>query len=135
MYCKNLSKKINGKLKCKVSKQQITLDQCKKCLNFQPHENKPIKKASSHKVEFLDEVKQKVKERDNYTCRLRDSSCFGRLEVHHIVYRSEDKKKINDVDNCITLCLKHHNEVHSDKHYWQPKLKEMITNDTKRENS
>jgi hypothetical protein len=24
------------------------------------------------------------------------------------------------------LCLKHHKEVHSNKHYWQPILKEMI---------
>lgn len=144
MYCKNLSKKINGKLKCKVSKQQITLDQCQKCLNFQSRANKGIKKVSSKREFVSDETYAYVKERDKNKCRLignkdiknpKDVSCEGKLDLHHIVYRSEDKSKINDADNCIMLCVKHHALVHSNKHYWQPKLKEMITNDTKRENS
>lgn len=64
-------------------------------------------------------------------CQLKDTTCEGLLELHHIIYRSEDKSKINDVNNCIMLCTKHHKEVHSNKHYWQPKLKEIIENKKK----
>lgn len=77
-------------------------------------------------IKVKKETYEEVIERDNYTCRLQDSTCEGWLELHHIVYRSEDKSKINDVNNCIMLCTKHHREVHSNKHYWQPKLKQMI---------
>lgn len=77
-------------------------------------------------IKVKKETYEEVIERDNYTCRLQDSTCEGWLELHHIVYRSEDKSKINDVDNCIMLCTKHHKKVHSNKHYWQPKLKQMI---------
>lgn len=126
MYCKNLSKKLNGKLRCKLSKQQIILDQCKKCPNFHSQKNEDIKKTSSKRIFVSEETYDNVFVRDKGNCRLRDSTCFGKLELHHIVYRSEDKSKINDVDNCIMLCTKHHREVHSNKHYWQPKLKEMM---------
>lgn len=77
-------------------------------------------------IKVKKEVYQEVLERDNYTCRLRDKTCEGWLELHHIVYRSEDKTKINDSDNCMMLCVKHHREVHSNKHYWQPRLIRMM---------
>jgi hypothetical protein len=135
MYCKNLSKKINGNLRCKLFKHQITLGQCKKCLNFQPRANKSIKKVSDKREFVLDSTYCFVKARDKNKCRLignknikeaNNLKCEGWLELHHIVYRSEDKSKINDVDNCIMLCTKHHNLVHRNKHYWQPILKQMI---------
>lgn len=47
MYCKNLSKAVNGKLKCKIKKQVITLDKCKNCSDFILMRNKPIKKKSN----------------------------------------------------------------------------------------
>ena len=47
MYCKNLSKKVNGKIKCKIKKQVITLDKCKNCSDFNLVRNKPIKKVSN----------------------------------------------------------------------------------------
>lgn len=43
-------------------------------------------------------------------------------EIHHIRYRSEDKAKIDDIDNLILLCLEHHRLVHTNKKYWQPIL-------------
>jgi hypothetical protein len=64
----------------------------------------------------------------NGRCRLEDENCIGKLALHHIVYRSEDKKLINEPTNCIMLCKYHHDLVHSNKHYWQPILKEIINN-------
>ena len=45
--------------------------------------------------------------------------------VHHIIYRSEDKSKINDIENLFLLCLECHDKVHKNKKYWQPRLKTM----------
>ena len=56
--------------------------------------------------------KEAIRNRDNYTCQ-----CCGkkniRLEVHHIIYRSNDGT--NDENNLITLCEKCHNKVHNEK--------------------
>lgn len=125
MFCKNLVKKLNGKLRCKIIKQQITLDYCKKCLNFEPRANKPINKISSHKKRVSDTTYHLVLDRD-ITCRLQDENCKGRLELHHIVYKSEDINLIDVPSNCIMLCTYHHKLVHSNKHYWQPRLKKLI---------
>ena len=38
MYCKYLSKSLNGKLRCKISKSITYIDNCKKCLKFEPKE-------------------------------------------------------------------------------------------------
>lgn len=125
MFCKNLVKKLNGKLRCKIIKQQITLDYCKKCLNFQPRVNKAIKKKSTHRKVVSDTTYHLVLDRD-ITCRLKNENCKGKLELHHIKYRSEAVDLIDDPNNCIMLCTYHHKLVHSDKHYWQPKLLDMV---------
>lgn len=125
MFCKNLVKKLNGKLRCKIIKQQITLDYCKKCLNFQPRVNKAIKKKSTHKKVVSDTTYHLVLDRD-IECRLKDENCNGRLELHHIVYRSEDVNLIDEPSNCIMLCSYHHKLVHSNKHKYQPMLKKLI---------
>ena len=47
MYCKYLSKSLKGNLRCKLLKTITYIDECKKCLNFEPRANKPIKKVSN----------------------------------------------------------------------------------------
>ena len=126
MYCKYLSKSLNDNLRCKLFKTITYIDKCKKCLRNEPRENKPIKKVSSKHISVKKEIYQKVIERDNYRCQLADITCEGGLELHHIVYRSEDKTLINEPRNCIMLCNSHHRFVHSNKHMWQPILKDII---------
>jgi len=123
MYCKYLSKCLNGKLKCKLLKQVITLDKCKNCLNFIVEANKPIKKVSKKRIFVKKQIYDIVYERDKGKCRLCENT---QVELHHIIYKSENKNLINEPTNCIMLCTKHHKLVHSNKHYWQPILKEMI---------
>lgn len=123
MYCKYLSKSLNGKIRCKAKKTSIYITECKTCLNFEPKANKGINKVSNKRVFVTKETYNKVYERDKGRCRLCGSS---QIQLHHVVYRSEDKKLINEPSNCIMLCAKCHDLVHSNKHYWQPKLKEMI---------
>lgn len=127
MYCKNLSKTVSGKLKCKIKKQVITLDKCKNCSDFILVRNKPIKKVSSKRIIVTKKTYNEVFKRDKEKCRLCGTSL--NLHLHHIVYRSEDKNLVNEPKNCIMLCARCHRLVHSNKHYWQPKLKEMIKND------
>ncbi len=122
--CKNLSKCLNGNFKCKLLKQQITLTQCKNCLQFIVERNKGIKKVSSKREFVKKETYQKVFERDKGKCRLCGTT--KELQLHHIKYRSEKKDLINEPSNLIMLCSEHHRLVHSNKHYWQPKLIEMI---------
>ena len=88
--------------------------------------NKGINKVNKNRIFVKKEIYEQVYKRDKGKCRLKDITCEGGLELHHIVYRSEDKSLINEPTNCIMLCIKHHRLVHSNKHLWQPILKEMI---------
>lgn len=122
MYCKNLSKSLNGKLRCKLYKRAIILSECKKCLKFNPRANKGINKVSKNRIFVKKEVYEIVYSRDKGRCRLCGNT---NIELHHIIYRSENKNLINEPSNCIMLCVNCHRLVHSNKHYWQDKLKEL----------
>lgn len=130
MYCINLLKRSRQKkivFYCKEYKRYIDYRvDCKNCLKRNLVRNKGIKKVSKKRIFVTKETYNKVYDRDKGKCRLKDFSCNGGLELHHIQYRSEAKDLINEPTNCIMLCVKHHKEVHSNKKYWQPKLKEMI---------
>lgn len=126
MYCKYLSKALNGKLRCKLDKTIININDCGKCLKFNPRVNKAMKKVSKKKKRVSEETYKKVYERDKGICRLKDKNCSYGLEYHHIIYRSEDKSLIDVANNGIMLCVYHHKKVHSNKHYWQPILKDII---------
>lgn len=94
-----------------------------KPIKAEKKKTKYIKKVSNHKIIVTEETYNKTYARDLGKCRLCGAN---NIELHHIIYRSEDKSKINDVNNCIMLCVQCHDIVHSNKHYWQPKLKEML---------
>lgn len=48
MYCKYLSKSLNGKIKCRYYKRYISsLSECQNCSNLILKRNKPIKKVSN----------------------------------------------------------------------------------------
>lgn len=136
MYCKNLLKrqrKYKPYFYCKALRNEIVLPCDKNCSELNLVANKPIKKASKNRITVKKEIYQQVYERDKGICRLQNGTCEGGLELHHIVYRSEDKKLINEPTNCIILCNRHHRLVHSNKHYWQPILKEIIRNEKRLE--
>lgn len=110
---------------CRLNKKIINYTtECIKCVKNEPRKNKGINKVSKKKITVTQDTYNKVMQRDNCRCRLCGTS--SNLQLHHIIYRSEDKSKINDVNNCIMLCVKHHVLVHSNKKYWQPKLLELV---------
>ena len=127
MYCKNLLKrqrKYKPYFYCKALRKEIILPCDKSCSKLILVANKPIKKVSNKRITVTEETYNKVMQRDKYKCRLCGTP-FN-LNEHHIVYKSEDRKLINEPTNLIVLCTKCHALVHSNKHCWQPILKEMI---------
>ena len=84
MYCKYLSKSLNGKIKCRLYKRYIiSLLECKSCSNLIYKANKPIKKVSNKRITVTEETYNKVMQRDKYKCRLCGTSL--NLHLHHIM--------------------------------------------------
>lgn len=52
--------------------------------------------------------RKNCKERDNYKCRIGDSSCFGKIIVHHILGWTQFPELRYKINNGITLCHFHH---------------------------
>lgn len=68
-----------------------------------------------------------VLKRDNYECRIKDESCSGVLEVHHILeWRSfpELRYKLN---NGITLCRAHHPRKRAEEKRLAPMFQELVS--------
>lgn len=63
-----------------------------------------------------------VHERDRHRCRYCGTP--DGLHLHHIAYRSEGVD--HSEHNLILLCHAHHQLVHSNKRYWQPRLRAYI---------
>lgn len=61
----------------------------------------------------FENVKAYVLARDGYKCQCGQPVCSERLEVHHIVFRSNGGS--DAPDNLITLCKKHHKTLHEGK--------------------
>lgn len=59
------------------------------------------------------EWRNKVYERDNYTCQICGSSKSGTLIAHHLNGYNWDIEHRTDIDNGITLCTRCHNEFHN----------------------
>ena len=68
------------------------------------------------------DIKAEIRERDGRRCRFCGTT--KALHVHHIRYRSEQGS--NTPENLITLCMGHHDRVHSNKRHWQPILIETM---------
>lgn len=91
MYCKYLSKSLNGKIKCRLYKRHISsLLECKNCSNLIYKANKPIKKVSNKRITVTEETYNKVMQRDKYKCRLCGTSL--NLHLHHIM---RERKRLN----------------------------------------
>jgi hypothetical protein len=61
--------------------------------------------------------------RDMPNCMWQDSDHNGKIEIHHIIYTPV---KITEKGKLITLCLKHHNLVHTDQKKYRPILLEIV---------
>ena len=135
------TKKGEKYLYCKYKRAKIERNNCSCCIyrekkNIQKNaikmQNKPtyklktktpLKSVGKKRITVDHKIYDEVMQRDNNCCRL--CSC-NTVQLHHIIYRSESKELINEPTNCIMLCVKCHQLVHSNKKKYQPILKDII---------
>ena len=84
-----------------------------------PYEN------SEYGAEFDDCLKEKVRFRDKYKCRL--CSCpqlenRRQLDVHHIDYN----KRSSNIKNLVSLCISCHLKTNHNRKYWNKYFKERL---------
>ena len=114
---------------CRLSKKIINYTtECIKCVKNEPRKNKGINKVSKKKITVTQETYNKVMQRDNGRCVMLNYECKGKIELHHVRYRSERKDLINEPNNCVCLCTFHHKLVHSNKKKYQPILLKILEN-------
>ena len=65
------------------------------------------------KMYNYENTRQYILDRDNYKCQCQKKGCSKKLEIHHIQFKS--KGGSDNPDNLITLCSKHHKDLHSGK--------------------
>lgn len=105
MYCKNLSKSLNGDLRCRLYKRYIiSLLECKSCSDFEIKRNKPIKSKT---------IKQRQIEKarfSNYTDNY--NKCYycgnvGTMDLHE-VYGGSNRLRSIRMGFVVPLCRKCH---------------------------
>lgn len=69
------------------------------------------------------EVYQETYDLFNGQCALCGSN---QIQMHHIRYGGLYGGRKTYMGNVIPLCKKHHDLVHTDKHYYMPKLIEIV---------
>ena len=114
---------------CRLNKKIINYTtECIKCVKNEPRKNKGINKVSKKKTTVTQDTYNKVMQRDNCRCVMLNDECKGKIELHHVRYRSERKDLINEPNNCVCLCTFHHKLVHSNKKKYQPILLKILEN-------
>lgn len=104
MYCKYLSKSLNGKIRCKFNKTSIYITECKTCLNFEPKANKGINKKTS-KLAKLENNRFSIFTNDFTKCYYCHKQCKTDL---HEVYGGSNR--ITSIKNglVVPLCRQCH---------------------------
>lgn len=104
---------INGSMIGHGEQNFYCSDNCKKaCPTFnQKKYPKGFKKATSREVQ--PQLRKLVLKRDSYKCQICDVTIEEtQLHCHHMTGVKQNPIESADVDNCITLCEKHHKQVH-----------------------
>lgn len=89
-------------------------ENCKKaCPTYRKQKYpKGFKPATSREVQ--PELRKLVLARDNYKCQICEAGLDDvELHCHHITGVEQNPIESADIDNCITLCKKHHKQVHT----------------------
>lgn len=66
------------------------------------------------------------KNRDNWTCRIADNNCDGKMVAHHILPWRDFPELRYEVNNGITLCHFHHPRKRNDEMRLSPYFQELI---------
>ncbi len=86
------------------------------------------KSFEPYNPKFNNDLKRKIRKRDNYICQLCDKTekeVGRRLSIHHIDYNKKNCKK----NNLITLCCGCNNKVNFSRLDWMNYFKKRIANE------
>ena len=124
LYISGKNHPFFGKKHRESSKRLMSLNHADYSLN--KHSNwRDGKSFEEYGVEFNNNLKEQVRFRDKYKCKLCDCPQIenGRqLDVHHIDY----DKKNNKLQNLIALCWRCHIKTNFNRKYWTKFFKEKI---------
>lgn len=73
------------------------------------------------------EWRKRTWKRDNYTCKLKNNKCKGRIEAHHIRGYTKYPKLRYKLNNGITLCHAHHPRKKAEEKRLEPIFKELVS--------
>jgi hypothetical protein len=81
-------------------------------------------RRAKYDIEFSEELKGKIRKRDDYTCQLCGKLQNGlRFDVHHVDYNRQHSYE----NNLITLCHPCHCKTNHYRDYWQTNLTWLMT--------
>ena len=102
--CKNLKKKLNGALYCKLLKKEIYISNCNGCMDKKYKTNKPSKRTQA--LAIPKNMKLIVWERDNHRCIFCQKLVHWSMANSHVIKRSHSG--LGTEKNIITNCRKCH---------------------------
>ena len=70
---------------------------------------------------------RQVKRRDNFTCKINNQDCKGKIVAHHILTWKDYPELRYNINNGITLCHAHHPKKRAEEKLLVPILKELIS--------
>jgi len=70
--------------------------------------------------------RKEVWKRDNFTCRIKNNDCKGRIEAHHILGYAEYPELRYQINNGITVCHFHHPRKVVDEKKLIPTFRELV---------
>lgn len=73
------------------------------------------------------EWRKQVWFRDNFSCRIADINCNGRIEAHHILAWSTYPELRYKTNNGITLCHAHHPRARAEEKRLIPTFQELVS--------
>ena len=76
------------------------------------------KSREPYNWDFSPELKEKIRKRDNYICRMLGCNAIQsnkKFPIHHIDYNKQN----NEPENLITLCHSCHSKTNHNRDYWQ----------------
>ena len=73
------------------------------------------------------EWRKQVWLRDNFTCKIANPDCKGRIEAHHILRWSSHPELRYKINNGITLCHAHHPRAIAEEKRLIPTFQELVS--------
>lgn len=120
-----LGKKHTEETRKKISESRKGKNCGEECWNYVKDRSKLAKQeernGNRHK-----EWSRKVKNRDNWKCRINNKDCQGKVIAHHILPWSSFPELRYIINNGITLCHFHHPKKRDDEKRQIPTFKKLV---------